>query len=340
MLYQEQKNKVQENLDIFKQANPKDTQRILSLANAYWQNLHLDKEYMHQFLNLLDKEACKIPFPKKNTPVVVLSLAPALQSQNTYNQVLIIAISLLLSSMKIPVVLKGDYGYNHEIGLSDILEALGMKLQKDMAENAIILSENNWAYMHMPYAYPSLEDWAGVRADFAKKTVIDQVLPLLPVLEGENIYNLIACSELPQNRFYAHFLNFEKDVKEKTTLLHDNSNTAFLSLCSDFYWQTSSDIEVMYLKDWNLPQLQDNLIKQAQKLSSAQEAALFIENLLKGDMASDWQTLLIVNAAFIAQTVQPQQGLNAVILNAEAALDSHMAYKNLQSLLPKTKKDI
>ena len=341
-LYQEEKTKAFSAWHCFAQSQTKDTQRILLLANAYWQKLHLDKAQIESLANLLKGEATKLPFQnKENRTILNICLAPTIGQDNVYNKILAIAISMVMANLKVPIVLKGDRGYGFEIGLSDIIAELSLSIRQSADQMTEDLDNFNFTYIHLPQLYTSLQDWNIVREDFGQKSIIDQVLPILPVLEnGDNIYNLVACADLQQTRFYAQFLNFEKGHGAKTALLHDNSNTAFLSLCSDFYWQTSSDIEVMYLKDWHLPQLENNCLQQAEKIENAAQAAQIVKQLLKGEKGQDWQTILLVNVAFLLQTISPKGDIMRALFDAEAALESQRAYQLLEMLEAKNKKDI
>jgi anthranilate phosphoribosyltransferase len=232
-------------------------------------------------------------------------------------EVVQLAACVLLAAMGAPVLRNGDYGYGFSIGSSDILECCGFIF----AQNDEILTkqvrELGFGYLHLPHFYPPLQGLRTARQAFGGRSILDRLTPLLAT-NTDNCSALIGCAGWVQARLYGQFLRTGRQI------LYDQSASPLISLCSDFYLQSSSEIEPMQLHDWALPRLNKNLLI-GQKISTAAEGAQLLNDLLANKLGADWSNLLVANAAFLAQIAQPYRNINRSLLDAEAALAGRQA---------------
>jgi anthranilate phosphoribosyltransferase len=308
------------------------TQYALMLAHAHWQQQTQNADYIRALADVfsLAAESIQLRLPKDILPLD-FDIAANLHAPQANNsaEVLHLATLFLLAALKIPVAKTGDYGYNYRIASSDILEYCGLAFAQNEAQANQQLQKFSFTYLHLPHFYPYLSKLRQARQEFALPSIIDQISPLLEPTTNSS-HHIIGCPTATQARTFRHFLSSDSH----RALLYDTTNAPMISLCGDFFWQNSPDIEAMRLSDWQLPQLNDNILYQ-QNANNTADCAQLLRQILDNQISSDWATLLITNTAFIAQTIQPQRSISRTLLDAEAALSARHALHILEQLCGK-----
>lgn len=300
------------------------TALALLLAQAKAEHLDEQAEYLAALLEVFGLFGAPLQGLKTAEGLLHFNLATPQdwQPSGLTAEVVQLAIGFLLAAMGAPILRNGDYGYGFSVGSSDILEYCGFVF----AQNDEILTkqvrELGFGYLHLPHFYPPLQRLRTARQAFGGRSILDRLTPLL-ASHKDSSSALIGCAGWPQARLYGQFLSAGRQI------LYDQSASPLISLCSDFYLQSSSEIEPMQLHDWALPRLNKNLLL-SHKISTAAEGAQLLNELLANTLGVDWSNLLVANAAFLAQIAQPYRNINRSLLDAEAALAGHQALHILE----------
>ncbi|MBI28714.1 MAG: anthranilate phosphoribosyltransferase [Pelagibacteraceae bacterium] len=89
------------------------------------------------------------------------------------------ASAIVAASIGIKITKHGNRSVSSKSGSADVLESLGIKIQKDISKNEKMLTDINFCFMFAPYFHNAMKYVAPVRKELKTRTIFNLLGPLL-----------------------------------------------------------------------------------------------------------------------------------------------------------------
>lgn len=222
----------------------------------------------------------------------------------------------------------GDFSYSKGtvIGYSDLLSYCGCKFQQDVGKLVQQLEQNNFCYLHAPNFYPVLHKFEAARKQFSLPNFMDTLLPLIHPSPKTQLF--LGIPNIHLVRTYEYFL---KKNAYKASFVYDEEGFAEISLRKSFRHITYTNDYTFNPKQLRLPELEGSTILHGEGSTASEVRRL--ERILTESGSDEENWVVLANAAFILQHVDPNMNFSGALAEAEAALFSGRALNVLEQLI-------
>ena len=88
------------------------------------------------------------------------------------------AVALVVAAAGVPVAKAGNRAVSSQAGSSDVMHALGLRVEQTPAEAELSLRKDGFAYLHAPAFHPGMRHAGPVRAELGVRTAFNMIGPL------------------------------------------------------------------------------------------------------------------------------------------------------------------
>jgi anthranilate phosphoribosyltransferase len=88
------------------------------------------------------------------------------------------ASALVVAAAGVPVAKAGNRAVSSQAGSSDVMRALGLRVEQSAAEAEVSLRKDGFAYLHAPAFHPGMRHVGPVRMELGVKTAFNMIGPL------------------------------------------------------------------------------------------------------------------------------------------------------------------
>ncbi len=243
--------------------------------------------------------------------------------QNTFNISTISAFVLAGAGYK--VAKHGNYGVSSTCGSSNVLEYLGYQFTNDESVLKSQLDQANFCMMHAPLFHPAMKNVAPIRKQLGIKTFFNMLGPLVNPSFPNN--QLVGVFNLELARVYHYML---QNSSKHYTILHSLDGYDEISLTGKFKTFSHKGEQLYKPEDLKLNQLDPSQIFGG---TTIKEAASIFVNVLQNEGTQAQKNVIIANAAFAINCIEPTLTLEESIAKAQESLDSNKAYMSLKKVL-------
>lgn len=218
-----------------------------------------------------------------------------------------------------PVVKHGNYGATSVSGASNVIEQHGVKFTSDIDKLKESMDKCNIAYLHAPLFNPTLKAVAPVRKNLGVRTFFNMLGPLVNPVRPQ--YQLLGVYNLPLLRLYSY--TFQEN-NTNFAVVHSLDGYDEISLTSEFKVAMPTN-EKIYTPE----ELGFNRYKESDLYGgdTPEDAAKIFDNVLKGIATEAQKNVVIINAAFALQVMNPEKDMEECIGMARESLESGRALK-------------
>jgi anthranilate phosphoribosyltransferase len=234
------------------------------------------------------------------------------------------AVSLVVAGTGVKVAKHGNKAVSSASGSTDVLSALGAKIENDPVKN---LTANNFGYFHAPLFYPALKTVAPVRAKLQTRTIFNLLGPLLNPVGAK--YQLIGVYSPNLLQTFAKVL--QKLGSEKAWIVHGEDGLDEISISGGTQIceldKGAIDMFTIYPEDAGLPRHPLESIKGG----DAKHNAAALLRLLEGEKGA-YRDIVLLNAAAALLVAGKTETLEDGVTLAAKSIDSGAAKGVLEQL--------
>jgi len=88
------------------------------------------------------------------------------------------AVALVVAAAGVPVAKAGNRAVSSQAGSSDVMAALGLRVEQSAAEAELSLRKDGFAYLHAPSFHPGMRHAGAVRQELGVRTAFNMIGPL------------------------------------------------------------------------------------------------------------------------------------------------------------------
>ncbi len=223
------------------------------------------------------------------------------------------------------VVKHGNYAATSTSGASNVIEAHGVKFTSDNDQINRSLDACNIVYLHAPLFAKAMKYVASVRKALPFPTCFNLLGPL--VNPARPTCQLLGTATLGQMRLYA---NVYREIGVDFGIVNSIDGYDEISLTGDFKVTTKS-IEKIYS-----PSSLDMPVASAEQLrggDTVEEAKEIFDSVLENRSTEAQRNVVLANAAFAINVLDPSKDINEALAEAREALDSGKALNALKSFV-------
>lgn len=243
--------------------------------------------------------------------------------KNTFNISTLSAFVIAGAGYK--VAKHGNYGVSSACGSSNVLEYLGYKFTNNASELKKQLDQSNFCMMHAPLFHPAMKNVAPIRKELGIKTFFNMLGPLVNPSFPKN--QLVGVFNLEIARIYNYLL---QDANKNYTILHSLDGYDEISLTGNFK-AISNNGEAMYSPE----QIGFNKLNQNDIFggTTIKEAADIFTNILKNNSTKAQKNVVLANASFAIQCLEPQKQYEECVAIANESIVSGKAFSTLKKII-------
>lgn len=243
--------------------------------------------------------------------------------KNTFNISTISA--FVAAGAGVKITKHGNYAVSSASGSSNVLEAAGVKLSKDIDAIKESIDKSNVAILHAPLFHPAIKNVGPVRKELGIKTFFNILGPTTnpskPKKQLSGVYNL----EL--SRLYGHLFY---DTFQKFAIVHSLDGYDEISLTSNFKLITHESECVLSPETLKMPKLNQSDLFGGDTIAESLEIFQKILNL-EGTQAQ--YDVVAANAGIAIWVSKDNLALDECIAQAKESLFSKNAKAKFQTFL-------
>ena len=213
----------------------------------------------------------------------------------------------------------GNYGVSSVCGSSNVMQALGVKLEQDVAQLHIKLREVGICFLHAPFFHPAMKHVAPIRKALEVKTFFNMLGPMVnparPQKQLMGVFNL----DLARKIAYLY-----QEEHKKFAIVHSLDGYDEVSLTGTFKVYTHLGEFLLEPEDLGLPRLKP---EQLYGGATVEDAAIIFENVLRGVGTEAQRAVVIANAALGLYCAEKSDTLLGAVNLAAECLDQGKALK-------------
>lgn len=218
----------------------------------------------------------------------------------------------------------GNYGVSSVTGSSNVLEAIGYKFTKDVADLNRQLNEAGICFMHAPLFHPAMKNVAPVRKELGVRTFFNLLGPLVNPCRPK--YMLLGTYNLEIMRLYNYLL---QETDHRYSIIHSLDGYDEISLTGNYKVVSAEQEEIVEPK-----------IKfKAEELAGGKtvdESANIFMKILKGEGKRAQNEVVVANAAVAINCMKQNLPLEECIGMARESIVSKKAFKVYEKLISLT----
>ena len=224
-----------------------------------------------------------------------------------------------------PVVKHGNYGATSVSGASNVMEQHGVKFTTNGDVLRRSMDECKIAYLHAPLFSPAMKAVAPVRKALAVRTFFNMLGPLVnPALPT---YQLLGVYSLPLLRLYSYTY---QESQSRFAVVHSLDGYDEISLTDEFKVATNGNEKIYNPEDLGFKRYAE---KELDGGNTPEDAARIFDNVMNNKATEAQKNVVIANAAFAIQVIEPRKSLEECIAIAGESLESGKARNVLKKFL-------
>lgn len=211
----------------------------------------------------------------------------------------------------------GNYAATSTSGASNVIEAHGVKFSSDTSQLNRSIAESGVAYLHAPLFARALKYVAPVRRALPFPTCFNLLGPI--VNPSRPACQLLGVATLGQMRLYR---NVYDRMGISFGIINSVDGYDEISLTCDFTVETNSYGRIFSPSELGLPTVKAANLTAGGDISCAR--AIF-DSVLAGTSDADKRDVVVANAAFAIQVMEPAMSVGDAIASARESLESGRA---------------
>lgn len=224
-----------------------------------------------------------------------------------------------------PVVKHGNYGATSVSGASNVMEQHGVKFTTNGDVLRRSMDECRIAYLHAPLFSPAMKAVAPVRKALAVRTFFNMLGPLVnPALPT---YQLLGVYSLSLLRLYSYTY---QESQSRFAVVHSLDGYDEISLTNEFKVATNGNEKIYNPEDLGFKRYAE---KELDGGNTPEDAARIFDNVMNNKATEAQKNVVIANAAFAIQVIEPRKSLEECIAIAGESLESGKARNVLKRFL-------
>jgi anthranilate phosphoribosyltransferase len=224
-----------------------------------------------------------------------------------------------------PVVKHGNYGATSVSGASNVMEQHGVKFTTNSDVLRRSMDECKIAYLHAPLFNPAMKAVAPVRKALAVRTFFNMLGPLVnPALPT---YQLLGVYSLSLLRLYSYTF---QESQTKFAVVHSLDGYDEISLTGEFKVATNGNEKIYTPEDLGFKRYAEEELYGG---DTPEDAARIFDNVMNNNATEAQKNVVIANAAFAIQVIEPQKPMEECIAIAGESLESGKARNVLKRFL-------
>ncbi len=322
-------------VDVLKNGGELDSDLLENLFDMMLEG-NLDDDSVAEFLSLLAK--------KGETPEEIamsaLSLRKHADSISTGMDLLdtcgtggdgkatfnISTAAAIVCSLFVPVAKHGNKAVSSRSGSADILEALGVKIDRKRDDALDFLKSNNFVFLFAPFFHPAMKYVAPIRKKLGIRTVFNLIGPLCnPFKPKFQVIGVFSMSFLPQMFEASAILNMDDVIFVSSKDGLDEVSISGSTLC---YQRTSKNEKIFEFDPRDFGIYAD--ISAIRGYDAKTNANLMLETF-SGEHRK-LRDAISINAAFSLMVSGVENNLKDAFLMATEAIDNKKALDKLKGL--------
>jgi anthranilate phosphoribosyltransferase len=232
----------------------------------------------------------------------------------------------IVCSTLVPVAKHGNRAMSSKSGSADVLEALNVPVDLDVADASQFLRKNNFVFLFAQKFHPSMRFVTGARKKIGRRTIFNLLGPLCnPAKPDSQLLGLSRRDAMPAYMKAIEILGIPNVMLVSS---HDGLDEISLSASTDCYLKRGDTVTHFEFdpKDFGIYADKDAI----KGYEPATNARLVKETLL--GRHPDLANVVAINAAFALVTVGVEEKLVPAFLMAREAIRSGKAYEQLMEL--------
>jgi anthranilate phosphoribosyltransferase len=243
--------------------------------------------------------------------------------KNTFN--ISTTASFVVAGAGYPVVKHGNYGATSVSGSSNAMEKQGVKFTTNLDILRKSLDEASIAYLHAPLFSPALKAVASTRKSLGVRTFFNVLGPLVNPVEPE--YQLLGVYNLSLSRLYRYIYQANN---KKFSIVHSMDGYDEISLTGDFKVISNNGEHLYQPEELGLGKIKEEDIYGGETI---EEAVSIFNAVLNGKGTSAQTNVVVANAAFAIQLIEPSKSIDECIAIALQSIDSKGALGSLNKFI-------
>ncbi|MDR0658158.1 MAG: anthranilate phosphoribosyltransferase [Mediterranea sp.] len=224
-----------------------------------------------------------------------------------------------------PVVKHGNYGATSVSGASNVMEQHGVKFTTNGDVLRRSMDECKIAYLHAPLFSPAMKAVAPVRKALAVRTFFNMLGPLVnPALPT---YQLLGVYSLSLLRLYSYTY---QESQSRFAVVHSLDGYDEISLTDEFKVATNGNEKIYNPEGLGFKRYAE---KELDGGNTPEDAARIFDNVMNNKATEAQKNVVIANAAFAIQVIEPRKSLEECIAIAGESLESGKARNVLKRFL-------
>ena len=243
--------------------------------------------------------------------------------KNTFN--ISTTASFVVAGAGYPVVKHGNYGATSVSGSSNAMEVQGVKFTTNIDILHKSLDEASIAYLHAPLFSPALKAVASTRKSLGVRTFFNVLGPLVNPVEPE--YQLLGVYNLSLSRLYRYIYQANN---KKFSIVHSMDGYDEISLTGDFKVISNNGEHLYHPEELGLGKIKEEDIYGGETI---EEAVSIFNAVLNGNGTTAQNNVVIANAAFAIQLIEPSKSIVECVAIAQESIDSKGALRSLNKFI-------
>lgn len=219
----------------------------------------------------------------------------------------------------------GNFGATSVSGASDVMQVHGVNFTNDISKLRRSIEETNFVYLHAPLFANGMKFVAPTRKNMQVPTCFNLLGPL--VNPARPAYQLLGVADLSQMRLYS---NIYQKTGVEYCIVNSIDGYDEISLTGDFKVTSRQYERVFRPDDIGMPRLSQDELSGGK---TREEAARIFDEVLTGTSPAGPRNVVITNAAFAINLIEPQLSLQECMAKAAESIDSGRAYDTLKKFV-------
>jgi len=219
----------------------------------------------------------------------------------------------------------GNYGVSSGCGSSNVMEFLGYRFTDKVDVLKRNLDEAGICFLHAPLFHPAMKTVAPVRKELGVKTFFNMLGPMVNPATPK--HQMVGVFSLELARLYAYLY---QQTDKNYTIVHALDGFDEVSLSCDFKTFTQQGERLYRVADLGFTPIEESAIQGGSDVAAS---AQIFKAVLNGEATDAQNNVVLCNAAFAIQTIQPEMTFADAYYAAEESLLSKRAKRSFEQLL-------
>ncbi|WP_394667520.1 anthranilate phosphoribosyltransferase [Halosquirtibacter xylanolyticus] len=221
----------------------------------------------------------------------------------------------------------GNYGASSSCGSSNVMEYLGYNFKNNESEIKSELDRCGITFLHAPLFNPAMKHVAPVRKALGLKTFFNMLGPLVNPAQPKN--QMVGVFNLELARMYQYL--FQRSDKN-FTIVHTLEGYDEISLTGPFKLISKDKEEIIDPSSLGFSRINAGDIASS---GDIQGTAKIFMDVLSNSATTAQKEVVICNATFAIQTINPRSSFEEAVAEARESLESGKALSVFQKLINK-----